>query len=191
MFLLIGFSRMYLGVHTPKDVVVSMAVSLCTSFAVYKASDSFWIPRDTEGWFFCHSCSFFCCQYLCLIPTFPWDISLHYASDCCKASAAGIGFGCRLVSWKSLCEFFRQRIDPVSDWKTHYRSSRRVSFKIGIEFLFGDSLPADMFAYFLLVLWVIFLYPWILKNFIDHLPLKLIYFRCPNGHLISFCEHYP
>ena len=39
MFLLIGFSRMYLGVHTPKDVVVSMAVSLCISFAVYKASD--------------------------------------------------------------------------------------------------------------------------------------------------------
>ena len=35
-FLLIGFSRMYLGCHTPKDVLVSMGLSLVVSSLIWK-----------------------------------------------------------------------------------------------------------------------------------------------------------
>ena len=35
-FLLIGFSRMYLGCHTPKDVLVSMGLSLVVSTVIWK-----------------------------------------------------------------------------------------------------------------------------------------------------------
>ena len=35
-FLSIGFSRMYLGCHTPKDVLVSMALSLCITLLLWK-----------------------------------------------------------------------------------------------------------------------------------------------------------
>ena len=93
MFLLIGFSRMYLGVHTPKDVVVSMAVSLCISFAVYKASD-FLLDSTRYRRLILLSLLLLssAVSIYALFLLSHGDISLHYASDCCKASAAGIGF---------------------------------------------------------------------------------------------------
>ena len=173
MFLLIGFSRMYLGVHTPKDVVVSMAVSLCISFAVYKASD-FLLDSTRYRRLILLSLLFLssAVSIYALFLLSRGDISLHYASDCCKASAAGIGFGVGWYLENRYVNFSVKGSIPFQIGKLIIGLLVAVSFKIGIEFLFGDSLPADMFAYFLLVLWVIFLYPWILKNFIDHLPLK-------------------
>ena len=35
LFLLVGFSRMYLGVHTPKDVLTSLVIALVLVFALY------------------------------------------------------------------------------------------------------------------------------------------------------------
>mgnify|MGYP002224246724 FL=1 len=179
---------MYLGVHTPKDVVVSMVVSLCISFAVYKASD-FLLDSTRYKRLILLSLLFLssAVSIYALFLLSRGDISLHYASDCCKASAAGIGFGVGWYLENRYVNFSVKGSIPFQIGKLIIGLLVAVSFKIGIEFLFGDSLPADMFAYFLLVLWVIFLYPWILKkisSIIFH--SKLIYFRCPNGHLISF-----
>lgn len=166
MFLLIGFSRMYLGVHTPKDVVVSMAVSLCISFAVYKASD-FLLDSTRYRRLILLSLLLLssAVSIYALFLLSHGDISLHYASDCCKASAAGIGFGVGWYLENRYVNFSVKGSIPFQIGKLIIGLLVAVSFKIGIEFLFGDSLPADMFAYFLLVLWVIFLYPWILKKF--------------------------
>lgn len=166
MLLLIGFSRMYLGVHTPKDVVVSMAVSLCISFAVYKASD-FLLDSTRYRRLILLSLLLLssAVSIYALFLLSHGDISLHYASDCCKASAAGIGFGVGWYLENRYVNFSVKGSIPFQIGKLIIGLLVAVSFKIGIEFLFGDSLPADMFAYFLLVLWVIFLYPWILKKF--------------------------
>lgn len=157
---------MYLGVHTPKDVVVSMAVSLCISFAVYKASD--FLLDSTRYRRLILLLLLFLSSAVSIYALFllsRGDISLHYASDCCKASAAGIGFGVGWYFENRYVNFSVKGSIPFQIGKLIIGLLVAVSCKIGIEFLFGDSLPADMFAYFLLVLWVIFLYPWILKKF--------------------------
>lgn len=41
--LLIGFSRLYLGVHYPKDVLVGIALGFLVSFAVLKLGDKFYL----------------------------------------------------------------------------------------------------------------------------------------------------
>ena len=41
MFLLIGFSRMYLGCHTPKDVLVSMLFTIIISLIIWHFQDFF------------------------------------------------------------------------------------------------------------------------------------------------------
>ena len=150
-----------------------MAVSLCISFAVYKASD-FLLDSTRYRRLILLSLLFLssAVSIYALFLLSRGDISLHYASDCCKASAAGIGFGVGWYFENRYVNFSVKGSIPFQIGKLIIGLLVAVSFKIGIEFLFGDSLPADMFAYFLLVLWVIFLYPWILKNFIDHLPLK-------------------
>ena len=77
--------------------------------------------------------------------------------------------------------------DPVSDWKTHYRSSRR-RFLQNRDRISVRRLPSGRYVRLLSF------------SSMGNLPLsmdskkissiifhsKLIYFRCPNGHLISF-----
>ena len=47
MFLMIGLSRMYLGVHTPKDVITAMVLALVVAWLVNKVLDSYLLdPRD-------------------------------------------------------------------------------------------------------------------------------------------------
>lgn len=166
MFLLIGFSRMYLGVHTPKDVLVSMAVSLCIAFAVYKTKDFLLDSKQSRKYILLSLLLVSgAVSIYALLLLRRGDISLHYASDCCKASAAGFGFGVGWYLENRYVNFSVKGSLPFQIGKVIAGLLIAVLCKGGIELLFGDSLPADMFSYFLLVLWVIFIYPWILKRF--------------------------
>ena len=92
VFLLIGFSRMYLGCHTPKDVFVSMGLSLIFAWLIWKYQ--YFFTRETEigkiALTVTVAAVFICCYSSVLYHA--GIIEARYASDCFKASGAAFGF---------------------------------------------------------------------------------------------------
>ena len=88
LMVLVPFSRMYLGVHTPADVLVGAAISLALVFAlkpvIYRADGMKWIIPvmvAVAGAYL---------AYVCLYP-FPADIDPHNMEEGCKNAATLFG----------------------------------------------------------------------------------------------------
>lgn len=165
-FILIAFSRMYLGCHTPKDVLVSMAVSIAVSLIIWKYRD--FLTKETRYLkliaVILILISFLVCAYAGILYT-NGTIETKYASDCFKAAGAGFGFA---LGW--YVERTKLNFDPhTGSWFTQLAKLIigllvAVFIKEGFSLLFGTSLLAKMTNYFILVLWVLVFYPLIFSR---------------------------
>ncbi|MEG0721989.1 MAG: phosphatase PAP2 family protein [Lachnospiraceae bacterium] len=169
-FLAIGFSRLYLGVHTPKDVLVSMGISLVFS----------WLVWHYEEWFFKDNShvkilsiglsviSILVCLYsLFLLST--GTIDIHYATDCCKVGATGLGFSLGFYLERTYLNFKTQtKTTRGQIFKLLFGLSIAILLKIGAKMLFGSSILFHMLEYFLLVLWVLIIYPYCFSKLRPH-----------------------
>lgn len=164
--LCVGFSRMYLGCHTPKDVLTALIVSaVCT-----------WLM-----WHFCrflledfsHSRTVFSVMLFlsagagiyALLLLKHGIVSEALASDCCKAAGAGMGFA---VGWY----LERTRIRFSTAAKNRLIQAAKficglvllLVIKGGVSFILGTSIVAKILEYFILILWIIVIYPAIFQK---------------------------
>ncbi|MEF9941692.1 MAG: phosphatase PAP2 family protein [Lachnospiraceae bacterium] len=166
-FLSIGFSRLYLGCHTPKDVLVSLGISLFLSWLVWRGQH--FLLDDTKYIKWIAAALTLASIGVSLYALFLLNdniITQKYASDCCKAAGAGLGFA---VGW------YIER--TCINFNTHTRTligqvlklvlglSIALGIKIGFQTLFGGSILSKMVQYFLLVLWVLAIYPYCFSKF--------------------------
>lgn len=161
-FLLIGLSRMYLGVHTPKDVLVSMGISLLFAWLVYKYSHLLLDGLShvkTTAIVLCVLSVLVCIYALALLSS--GTIDTHYASDCCKAGAAGLGFAVGFYLERTFLNF-DTRASHLSTQILKLFTGLGITLflKTGMKALFGPSIPLKMLEYFILVLWVLVIYPY-------------------------------
>lgn len=163
LFLLVGFSRMYLGCHTPKDVLVSMALTITVSLIIWHFQSL--LLDDTR----------YLKQIAALLAVLSLAVAAYalalqasgiietkYALDCCKASGAGLGFS---IGW------YAERTKLNFDTRTGHMPGQLIKLLIGLlgalfikrifPFLFGSSILAKMIEYFILVLWVLVIYPYL------------------------------
>lgn len=173
IFLLVGFSRMYLGVHTPLDVLVSMGVTLFFSIAVFVIIDKIYDTRryDAALSIVMAVISLAVMIYAALL-MHNGTIEYKYASDCCKSGGAGLAFA---------IGFFLERRYINFDTKARNVGIQILKFAVGIALalaaksalkpLFAlfltDGVPAligDAMRYFVLVIWIIAVYPAIFKK---------------------------
>lgn len=165
-FLLIGFSRMYLGVHTPADVLTSMVItffltSLICYFWKYFESDT---NRDLLV-----SVVFSLVTIILLI----YDIylvqtgvlSIDNAMDCCKACGAGLAFSIGFYIERRYLNF----APPATMRGKLIRFLAGLAVAAVFEFGLKAILPSRMFTaylrYFLIVFWIIVIYPLIFIRF--------------------------
>ncbi len=162
-FLGIGFSRMYLGCHTPKDVLVSMALSLVTASVIWKFQtvllDSRRYLRQVTAALICLSSA---AAVYALFLYNNGTIDARYAMDCCKAAGAGLGFS---VGW------YIERTRLNFDTRTGNTAAQIIKLVIGLtlaflikesfSLIFGRTILAKMLEYFILVLWVLVIYPFL------------------------------
>ena len=163
LFLAIGFSRMYLGCHTPQDVLTAMALSLlCSLLAyrfLYRRPDSF--ARSGRI-----SCLLTVCAVFLLLYT-AWlyargTLSLDHAADCAKASGAGLGFALGFYLENRWIRFSTDSPSPLLRLLLGLLAA--LALLEGLKPLLGASLMAGAVRYFLAVLWILALYPFLFSK---------------------------
>lgn len=165
MFFLIGMSRMILGVHTPLDVFTSMALTLLVCGLV-----SLWFSRN-EGddvkplWLGIFALFSISLIAYALILQHKGIIEPHYALDCIKTSGAGLGFAVGLYIEQSRINFETSTpklwMQPV---KLALGLGVLMGLKTGFKAAFGQNAVAAFISYFVIVLWIIALYPLVIKK---------------------------
>lgn len=165
-FLVIGFSRMYLGCHTPKDVLVSLFLSLLVSSIIWKYQafllDSTRYLKQIAGILIAISLAV---AAYSLILNGNGIIETKYVVDCCKASGAGLAYA---IGW--YIERTKLNFDTRADHvfvqilKLVIGLAIALLIKTGFSAIFGSSILAKMLEYFILVLWVVVIYPFIFSK---------------------------
>ena len=163
MFLAIGFSRMYLGVHTPKDVLTAMAVSLFFTAIIRKFGDSLLEEnRYTKMISVILLILSFLTAFYALLLFRQNIIEVKYAADCCKAAGAGLGFAAGFYLERTYLNFC-SRCRNVSHLLQRMTVGLLLTLvlKLTLKFFLGDTLFMELLQYFFVVLFVMYGYPFL------------------------------
>lgn len=162
---LVGFSRMYLGCHTPKDVIVSFVLSFsCVTFCyhyIYRKKSFEKAPGKVAVIMLLISLSL---SFYSVLLEKTGYIELVYAKDCLKAGGAGAAF--------ALGYYLEQRFIRFALPQNTKQKILRLIFGLlgallileGIKPLIGTSLPASFLRYFLAVFWILAVYPFLFSK---------------------------
>ena len=161
-FLCIGFSRMYLGCHTPKDVMVSMTLSILISCVIWRYRDVLLEDRRylqvIAAVLVCLSLAAAAYSLLLLKDG---AIETRYAMDCCKAAGAGLGFAAGWYIERTKIDFDPHTGSiPSKVIRLFAGLAAALLLKESFSLIFGSSILAKMSEYFILVLWVLVIYPY-------------------------------
>ena len=159
---LVGFSRMYLGCHTPQDVLVSFGVSIVCVFHCYHflyKKEYFKNRESLVSVFMGIVCVVLLGYTLFLYKS--GAIEFHYAQDCIKACGAGAAF--------SLGYYLTETYIPFTPPDSFQGQALRFIIGIavtlllqaGLKPIIGQSLAASFIRYFLVVFWIITVYPYV------------------------------
>ena len=163
---LVGFSRMYLGCHTPKDVIVSFSLSfLCVIFCyhyIYRKKSFEKAPGKVAVIMLFISLAL---SFYSLFLEKTGYIDSIYAKDCLKAGGAGAAFA---LGYYLEQRFIRFRLPE----NTKHKILRLVFgllgaliIQKGLKPLIGTSLPASFLRYFLTVFWILTVYPFLFTKY--------------------------
>lgn len=166
LFLTVGFSRMYLGVHTPKDVLVSMTLTLLIAFGISRLSVYMETHRVSPALIgsILAVCSLFTAGFALTFLN-QGLIEAEYASDCCKAAGAGLGFALAWYLEHTYLNF--ENSVPLQKQLFKFLIGIAVTavLEFGLKYIVGDGLLLGGFRYFVIVLWAIALFPMLDKKF--------------------------
>lgn len=159
-------SRMYLGVHTVADVFVSFSLTLLLSYGTdYLITHYELLDKNYKITAIVLSIISIAVAVYSLILLQSSVIDSKYASDCCKAAGAGIGFS---LGWyiKSTYIRFNEKIAEPSKQVVKFLIGIGIAvlLKVGLKSVLGSTIPANMIRYFILVLWITIVYPYLLKQ---------------------------
>ena len=159
-------SRMYLGCHTPKDVLVSFAVTIVISGAVSFVFDNFNSTLLTDilvsVLVFTLSAALFGYSYYLVGTGATTDV---LAMDCFKAAGAGAGFA---VGW--FIEKHYIRFNPKNShlWlqilKVVIGLAGAFIIKSGLKLILGNTMLSNTVRYFFVILWIAVGFPLIIKK---------------------------
>lgn len=166
---LVMFTRMYLGCHTPADVLVSFAITVTVSFCVNYAYEHFKSSKITNLIVFIliELISIGLIAYSYYVVT-SGKSTIALAIDGFKAAGAGIGFG---IGW--FIEVTYVNFDPKG-CKKIWQQILKLAIGIGVALLIksgikaifgGESILVNIVRYALAVVWIVGIFPIIIKKF--------------------------
>lgn len=159
----VGFSRMYLGYHTPKDVLTSMCISLLLVYVINKVFVvSSYDVKKTASLLALFSSAILI--YALILKNLP-DADITQFHDCFKAAGAGLGFA---LGWyiEPLYIKFNEKSGSMTLQmiKLFLGLFIAILLKSILKTILGSSLTADTIRYFILVCWIMILYPILIEK---------------------------
>ena len=160
LILLIGFSRMYLGCHTPQDVITGMVTAfictgLCYHFIYRKKILDGHLTAVTVGLVVI---SVFVIAFGAVITGMSLSTE-ELALDCFKAG--GVSFGLAIGNYLE-----QKYVDFTIPESLQQKLLRFIPgtvlsllFLVGLKSLIGTSPAASLIRYFVTVLWALYVYP--------------------------------
>jgi len=168
LFLLVGFSRNYLGVHYSSDVVVAMLISIICIIIFGRVFEKLEGNKkyDLAVAAVLAFISVAVMVYAIVLEKSGIITEPKYAIDCCKTGGAGLGFA---LGW------FVERKWADFDVKTKAVWQQIVKVVIGIavalvfkevpKMMFGNTAAVGMIRYMLVTFWIVGVYPFIINKF--------------------------
>ncbi|MCL1997953.1 MAG: phosphatase PAP2 family protein [Turicibacter sp.] len=159
LILLVGFSRLYLGVHYISDVVVSLAISaVIILFAVKVISDEPTQAEQLKLSGFILVCALIVAGYI----AFLYHNSVteaHQLRDATRSVGAAIAFAIGMYIERIHIKFStRAKSILINAIKLLLGLAITIGIQEGSRIL-GTGLVIESFRYFLITFWIIVLYP--------------------------------
>lgn len=165
-FILIGMSRMYLGVHTPQDVFVSMGITLLISYCIHRYMNKY-LNDNSKDYILSLIAAIISLGVIIYSIILLWNgvLAENYVSDCIKGAGAGLGFALGFYLERKYINF---STETKRIWQQAIKLlvglAIALLLKSGIKLVFGESLIISAIRYFLVVIWILVLYPMIIKK---------------------------
>ncbi len=165
--LLVGFSRMYLGVHTFYDVLVSLAVSTAVLLLINRFYDKFANgERDLIVAAVLGGVSVLLCIYSYVLAK-AGAVDIKQINDCFKSGGAGLGFAIGFYLERKYIKFdtYAPKV-WMQVIKFVIGVAGALLFKSILKLISPGNLTVDFVRYFITVMWVLVVYPIIIKKVI-------------------------
>lgn len=159
---IVAFSRMYLGVHTLLDVGCALAITVVFAAIVQAVSVTKLWDRP-----FAIALGLFVFSVMVLVYALcRQDVTPAMLEDCVKAAAAGIGFAVGYFAERRWVKFDTKAVWWMQMVKVAVGLVGVVAIKSGVKLLLGETMAVDALRYFLLIVWILAIWPMIFKAFI-------------------------
>ena len=165
---LVAFSRMYLGVHYLSDVVVSLVITFVIIFFAIKIFTDEPVDKKRELLLALFIIAVSIIVIIVVAVLYHRDITTpSQLRDASRAAAAAIAFAIGMYVEKVYINF---------SVKTRNILWQIIKYVIGLGItlgvmegarILGSGLIADGFRYFLVVIWIMLVYPLIIKRFFE------------------------
>lgn len=156
----VAFSRMYLGVHTLLDVGCALAITVVFAAIVQAVS----VTRLWDNPL-AVALGLFGVSLLVLVYALcRQDVTPDMLEDCIKAAAAGIGFAVGYFIERRWVKFDTRAVWWMQMIKVVVGLIGVVAIKSGVKMLLGESMAVDALRYFLLIVWILAIWPMIFKQ---------------------------
>lgn len=157
---IVAFSRMYLGVHTLLDVGCALAITVVFAAIVQAVSVTRLWDKPTAVALGLFGVSGAVLVYaLCR-----QDVTPDMLEDCVKAAAAGMGFAVGYYIERKWVNFDTQAVWWWQTLKVAVGLVGVVAIKSGVKALLGESMAVDALRYFLLIVWILAIWPFLFKQ---------------------------
>jgi len=164
--ILVGFSRLYLGVHYISDVVVSLFIAFAIVFIATKVITDEPVSQKRE--LLIASIIIVFALIVIVIAAYVYHNGLtepRQIRDATRAAAAAIAFAIGMYVERVHIRFsIKTKNIPLQILKTVLGVAGVLALQEGLRVL-GTALIPDAIRYFTMVIWVVLLYPLIIKRF--------------------------
>ncbi len=173
VFLLVAFSRMYLGVHTIFDVTVSILITFLCVYLINRFSGALLCEKNAKAVsLVLGAISVFLCAYS-LILALLGHAEIAQINDCFKSGGAGLAFAIGYYFEKKYIRFEPKcKSVPLQAAKLVIGVAGALFFKSVIKLISPGSLVIDFLRYFLTILWVVAIYPLIFTKILNRMEKK-------------------
>jgi undecaprenyl-diphosphatase len=158
---------MYLGVHTIVDVIFSLVITFLLILLTVKVILADEVSKKRELWIALGMV--LCAAIVIIVAAMRYAdgaIDQEYVADCLKAAGAGIGFAAGMFIERVYLNFsVKAKSFTWQIVKFVFGFAGVIIIKEGLKPIIGTGLIADMFRYFLIIMWITAIYPLIIKRF--------------------------